>query len=75
MFNRLRCDCVDLTTVISTLVTWAPLVIIAILTLVLYMERRFSAFEMRLDGFRRRLDEHSRRLNTLIDFNEIIPLI
>jgi len=59
---------VDLTTVVSSLIAQAPLVAVAVLILVLYIERRLRPIE-------RALDEHSRSLSTLIDFNEVLLTI
>jgi len=56
---------VDLTTVVSSLIAQAPLVAVAVLILVLYIERRLRPIE-------RVLEEHSRSLSILIDFNEVL---
>ncbi|ADM28666.1 conserved hypothetical protein [Ignisphaera aggregans DSM 17230] len=56
---------IDITTVISSLVAQLPLIAIAILILILYIERRLKPIESRIE-------EYSRSLNTLIDFNEVM---
>ncbi len=53
---------VDLTIVLSTLLAQAPLVAITILVILLYVERRFNAFEHRIDA---RFEKLENRINSL----------
>jgi hypothetical protein len=74
---------VDITAILSTLLSQAPLVVIAILVLILYFERRLSSIDQRFntlassidrrfDVVERRLDVIEDRLSSVINFNEAL---
>jgi len=56
---------IDLTTVISTLVVQAPLIAIAILVLILYIERRFRPIEVRIASLESRVSSLENRVGSL----------
>ncbi len=74
---------VDITAILSMLLSQAPLVVIAILVLILYFERRLSSIDQRFstlassidrrfDMMERRLDVIEDRLSSVINFNEAL---
>ncbi len=74
---------VDITAILSMLLSQAPLVVIAILVLILYFERRLSSIDQRFntlassidrrfDVVERRLDVIEDRLSSVISFNEAL---
>jgi len=74
---------VDVTAILSMLLSQAPLVVIAILVLILYFERRLSSIDQRFnmlassidrrfDMVERRLDVIEDRLLSVINFNEAL---
>jgi len=74
---------VDITVILSMLLSQAPLVVIAILVLILYFERRLSSIDQRFstlassidrrfDMIERRLDVIEDRLESVINFNEAL---
>jgi hypothetical protein len=74
---------VDITVILSMLLSQAPLVVIAILVLIIYFERRLSSIDQRFstlassidrrfDVVERRLDVIEDRLSSVINFNEAL---
>jgi hypothetical protein len=74
---------VDITAILSMLLSQAPLVVIAILVLIIYFERRLSSIDQRFntlassidrrfDVVERRLDVIEDRLLSVINFNEAL---
>ncbi len=74
---------VDITAILSMLLSQAPLVVIAILVLIIYFERRLSSIDQRFntlassidrrfDVVERRLDVIEDRLSSVINFNEAL---